>query len=125
MVRQKEIHGALVRLHVLHHATHDPIYGQGIMEELAHHGYRLGPGTLYPILHGMERDGLLRSSVEKAGRSSRRVYVVTPAGRKSLQQGKKGVWELFTELFEDELSQEPRLRAAGGGKEANDQGNGR
>lgn len=122
MVRQKEINGGLVRLHVLHHATHEPIYGQAIMEELARHGHRLGPGTIYPILHGLEREGLLRSTVEKAGRSSRRVYVATASGRKALRQGKKGVWELFTELFEDELSQAPRLREATGSEETTDEG---
>lgn len=123
MSSHKEIYGGLVRLHVLHHASREPIFGQGIMDELARHGYRLGPGTIYPILHGLERSGHLRSRVEKAGRSSRRTYVATVAGRRALQGAKERVWELFTELFEDELSQEPRLRAAKGRKEANDKGN--
>ncbi len=124
MVAQKEIYGGLVRLHVLHHASSEPIYGKGMMDELAHHGYRLGPGTLYPILHALERDGFLRSSVEKSGRSSRRTYVSTAAGRKALEQAKHRVWELFTELFEDELAQGPRLRAARAGKEVNEKGKG-
>jgi len=101
---EREIYGGLVRLHILHHAEHEPIFGQGIMDELARHGYRLGPGTLYPILHGLERGGLLRSTQEKAGRTSRRVYVATAAGRKALRAAKVRVWELFEELFEDELS---------------------
>ena len=122
MVTQKEIHGGLVRLHVLHHASREPIYGQGIMDELGRHGYRLGPGTIYPILHGLERGGYLRSSVEKAGSRSRRTYVATAAGRKALQKAKQGVWELFTELFEDELSQGPRLRTAKGGIETKEKG---
>lgn len=101
---ERQIYGGLVRLHVLHHAAHEPIFGQGIMDELARHGYRLGPGTLYPILHGLERAGLLRSTVERSGKSSRRVYVATAAGRKALRGAKGKVWELFRELFEDELS---------------------
>lgn len=124
MVAQKEIYGGLVRLHVLHHASHEPVYGQGMMDELAHHGYRLGPGTLYPILHALERSGHLRSTVEKNGRSIRKTYVATAAGRKALVQAKQRVWELFTELFEDELAQGPRLRAAGSRKVANDKGKG-
>ena len=100
---EKEIYGGLVRLHVLHHASHEPIFGQGIMDELAHHGYRLSPGTLYPILHGLERGGYLKSSVERAASRSRRTYVVTAAGRKALRQAKGRVWELFRELFEEEL----------------------
>jgi DNA-binding PadR family transcriptional regulator len=122
MRSHKEIYGGLVRLHVLHHASREPIFGQGIMDELAHHGYRLGPGTIYPILHGLERSGHLRSCVEKSGRSSRRTYVATATGRKALQGAKERIWELFTELFEDELSQAPRLRAAQGRKAAIDKG---
>jgi len=100
---EKELYGGLVRLHVLHHASHEPVFGQGLMDELAHHGYRLSPGTLYPILHGLEKDGQLKSSVEKMGKTSRRTYVATAAGRKALRAAKVRVWELFRELFEEEL----------------------
>jgi PadR family transcriptional regulator, regulatory protein PadR len=104
MVGEKDLYGGLVRLHVLHHASHESIFGQGIMDELAHHGYRLSPGTMYPILHGLEKGGYLKSAVEKDGRRSRRTYVATAAGRKALRTAKGRVWELFRELFEDELS---------------------
>lgn len=100
---EKEIYGGLVRLHVLHHACQEPVFGQGLMDELARHGYRLSPGTLYPILHGLEKDGQLKSTVEKAGKTSRRTYVATAAGRKALRAAKGRVWELFRELFEEEL----------------------
>jgi len=103
MVGEREIYGGLIRLHVLHHASHEPIFGQGIMDELAHHGYRLSPGTMYPILHGLEKGGYLKSAVEKDGKRSRRTYVATAAGRKALRAAKGRVWELFRELFEDEL----------------------
>lgn len=122
MVTLKEIYGGLVRLHVLHHASREPIFGQGIMDEPGRHGYRLGPGTIYPILHGLQPGGYLRSSVEKGGSRSRRTYVATAAGRKAFQKAKQRVWELFTELFEDELSQCPRLRAAKRGIEAREKG---
>ena len=104
MVGEREIYGGLIRLHVLHHAAHEPIYGQGIMDELAHHGYRLSPGTMYPILHALEKGGYLKSAVEKDGKRSRRTYVATATGRKALRTAKGRVWELFRELFEDELS---------------------
>ncbi len=100
---EKELYGGLVRLHVLHHACHEPVFGQGLMDELAHHGYRLSPGTLYPILHGLEKGGQLKSTVEKMGKTSRRTYVATAAGRKALRVAKGRVWELFRELFEEEL----------------------
>jgi PadR family transcriptional regulator len=98
----KDLYSGLIRLHVLHHACQEPIFGAGIIEELARHGYRLSPGTLYPLLHGMEEKGYLRSSEEDSGRQPRRVYRATPKGRKALAGAKEKVRELFSELLEDE-----------------------
>ena len=71
-----------------------------MMEELAHHGYRIGPGTLYPLLHGMERNGLLKSEVKNVGGHSRRVYKITAAGKKALDKARVKVDELHHELHE-------------------------
>ena len=73
-----------------------------MIEELARHGYRLSAGTLYPLLKGMERKGLLLSSRELAHGKFRRMYRATPAGRAALRRAKKRVQELFGELFEEE-----------------------
>ena len=100
---ERELCSGLIRLHVLHHACQEPIFGLGMIEELARHGYRLSPGTLYPLLDGLEKKGLLRSSRQLAEGRFRRVYRATPAGRKALQTAKNRVKELFGELFEDEL----------------------
>lgn len=72
-----------------------------MMEELAHHGYRIGPGTLYPLLHGLERSGLLKSALKKAGGRERRVYTITSGGRKALEKAKAKVDELHHELHEE------------------------
>src|SRR3974390_2452292 len=95
------LYAGLIRLHVLHHAVKEPVYGLALIEELARHGYKLSAGTLYPILHGLEERGLLVSQEERDGRSRRRIYRATPAGVKSLARAKDKVRELFTELFED------------------------
>ncbi len=52
----------LIRLHILHHAVEGPIFGLEMAEELARHGYRISLGTLYPLLHGLEKKGYLRSA---------------------------------------------------------------
>ncbi len=96
----QELYSGLIRLHILHHAAHEVIFGLGMMEELARHGYKLSAGTLYPLLHGMERKGLLRSRAEKHGKTVRRFYTATPAGRRALRTAKRRVKELFGELFE-------------------------
>lgn len=100
---QRELYSGLIRLHVLHHACQEPIFGLGMIEELARHGYRMSPGTLYPLLDRLEKKGLLRSSRRLVEGRFRRVYRATPAGRKALHAAKHSVKELFGELFEDEL----------------------
>ena len=94
------LYSGLIRLHILHHACHEPVFGLGMIEELRRHGYRLSAGTLYPLLHGMERKGLLRSSASRNGKTIRRIYQATPAGRRALRAAKTRVRELFGELFE-------------------------
>lgn len=95
-----EFYSGLIRLHILHHAVHEPIFGSGIMEELGRHGYKLSAGTLYPLLHGLETKGYLRSCGKRSGRRARRFYRATPAGKRALAAAKEKVRELFGELLE-------------------------
>ena len=99
---ERFLYTGLIRLHVLHHAVKEPVYGLAMMEELAHHGYKLSAGTLYPILHGLEQKGLLTSTEERNGSTARRMYRATKAGEAALAAAKLKVRELFGELFEDE-----------------------
>ncbi|MGO8914500.1 MAG: PadR family transcriptional regulator [Stellaceae bacterium] len=101
-VDHRELYGGLIRLHVLHHATKEAIYGFAMIEELRRHGYELSAGTLYPILHALEQKGLLASVKERLGGAERRVYRATRAGHAALSAAKAKVRELFGELFEDE-----------------------
>lgn len=98
----RDLYSGLIRLHILHHAVHEPIFGLGIIEELEHHGYKLSPGTLYPLLHGLERKGYLASYEERSGRQVRKFYRATAAGKAALEEAKERVRELFGELFEAE-----------------------
>jgi DNA-binding PadR family transcriptional regulator len=97
----RDLYGGLIRLHLLHHACEEPLYGLAMIEELARHGYRLSPGTLYPILHGLEKKGYLRSTERRLGRTARRMYRITPSGRRALKGAKRKVYELFGEMFLD------------------------
>jgi DNA-binding PadR family transcriptional regulator len=99
-ISDRDLYSGLIRLHVLHHAVKEPVFGLGMIEELGHHGYRISPGSLYPILHGLERRGYLRSRVERNGKSQRKVYRATPQGRRALEAAKLKVRELFHELIE-------------------------
>lgn len=97
-MEHQDLLAGLVRLHVLHHAAEAEIYGHWMIEELAHHGYKLSPGTLYPMLHGMERKGYLVSRKEKLGKTFRRLYRATPLGLEALAIARLRVRELVREV---------------------------
>jgi DNA-binding PadR family transcriptional regulator len=98
----RDLYSGLIRLHVMHHASEEPIFGLGMMEELARHGYRISPGSLYPLLHGLEKKGYLNSREQRNGKSLRKVYRATPLGRKALKAARSKVLELLRELIEGE-----------------------
>ena len=98
----RDLYSGLIRVHVLHHAVEEPVFGLGMIEELARHGYRISPGSLYPILHGLEKKGYLRSAEVRNGKSLRKVYRATPLGKKALAAVKSKVRELFREIVEHE-----------------------
>jgi DNA-binding PadR family transcriptional regulator len=102
MGADRDLYSGLIRLHVLHHAAEGPIFGLGMIEELARHGYRISPGSLYPLLQGLEKKGYLRSTEQRNGRSLRRLYRATPLGRKALAAAKDKVQELFHEFIESD-----------------------
>jgi DNA-binding PadR family transcriptional regulator len=99
-MEHQDLLSGLIRLHVLHHAVEGELYGQWMIEELARHGYKLSPGTLYPMLRAMEKKGYLVSEERRAGRIVRRVYRATPLGRKALRIARGKVRELFGEMIE-------------------------
>jgi PadR family transcriptional regulator, regulatory protein PadR len=94
----QDLYIGLVRLHVLHHAAEEPIFGLGMIQELGRHGYRLGPGTVYPLLHSMERRGWLRAEQRLVNSRNRKVYVATSQGRRALAQARRQVRELHEEM---------------------------
>ena len=96
----QDLYSGLIRIHILHHACEGEIFGFWMIEELGRHGYRLSPGTVYPLLHSLEERGLLVSKEKREGRLYRRLYRATPAGRKALVAARKKVSELFEELSE-------------------------
>ena len=96
-----------VRIHVLHHATLEPVYGLAMIEELGRHGYDLSAGTLYPILHGMEEDGLLERTERTVEGRVRKYYTATAKGRAALDEAKGKIRELVAEVLAEETT-DPR-----------------
>jgi PadR family transcriptional regulator, regulatory protein PadR len=93
-MKYQDLLAGLIRLHILHHASKEEFYGQWMIHELARHGYTLSPGTLYPMLHALERKGYLKSRKERQGRTYRRLYRATALGREADRICKVQVREL-------------------------------
>ncbi|MDQ0998161.1 PadR family transcriptional regulator PadR [Phyllobacterium ifriqiyense] len=98
-MEHQDLLSGLIRLHVLHHAVEGELYGQWMIDELAHHGYRLSAGTLYPMLKAMEKKGYLVSENRRDGRTARKFYRATPLGREALEIARLKVKELFGEMI--------------------------
>jgi len=96
----RDVFLAFVRVHLLYHAAQGRIYGLEMIEELRRHGYEIGPGTLYPMLHDLQESGYLTSEQEIADGKVRKYYRITPAGRKTLNELKAKIRELVGEVCE-------------------------
>jgi len=93
--------GGFVRLHILYHAAKESICGVEMIEELGRHGYKLSPGTLYPILHELAQGGYLTCRSETIGGKRRKNYRITRQGRQLLVAAQGKLRELFAELVDD------------------------
>lgn len=90
-----------VRLHVLYHADKEDVCGVELLEELRHHGYAIGPGTLYPLLHGLHADGLLAGTEAVVAGKRRINFRATPAGKALLREARGKLRELAGEILAD------------------------
>lgn len=95
----RDVFLAFARVHILHHADEGRIFGVGVMKELARHGYRLGPGTLYPLLHRLETGGLLTSEITVVAGKARKYYAITRKGRLALIRIRPKLDELVGEAL--------------------------
>lgn len=88
-----------IKIHILYHAAKEPVYGLWLIGELGRHGYKLSPGTLYPILHKLEKETLLKSYTENVDGKIRKYYRTTSKGVKALSRIKEKINELAGEIM--------------------------
>lgn len=88
-----------IELHILHHASEEPLYGLWMIEELEHHGYAVGASHLYPKFHRLQRDGYLRCNEKLVDGKRRKYYTATAKGKRHLESRKRMVLELVREAF--------------------------
>lgn len=89
-----------IHIHILHHAKNDPFYGAWMIEELREHGYEISAGTLYPILHNLEKNGVLKVENKNVEGKIRKYYSITQLGEEVLKEAKAKAYELFKEIKE-------------------------
>ena len=95
-----DLYAGLIRLHVLHHAVHEPIFGLGMIEELAATAIASAPAACIRCCTAWSARDICARPPQRNGRSLRKVYRATPQGRKALAAIKDKVRELFQELIE-------------------------
>jgi DNA-binding PadR family transcriptional regulator len=62
-------------------------YGYGIRREVFHRTrglFAIDEGVLYPLLHALERKGMVRARIEQVKGRERRYYTLTAKGRREL-----------------------------------------
>jgi DNA-binding PadR family transcriptional regulator len=96
----KDFFLGFIKIHILYHASKTPVYGLWLIEELGEHGYRLSPGTLYPILHKLEEEQFLESFSENVEGKIRKYYKMTSKGEKALSEARQKIKELISEVME-------------------------
>jgi PadR family transcriptional regulator, regulatory protein PadR len=107
----REFFLGFVKIHILHHAGEEPVYGLALIAELRRHGYELSPGTLYPVLHQLETAGYLRRIDRVVGGKVRKYYVLTRRGEQTLGDARAKITELVGEVLEARKSARiPRTR---------------
>jgi DNA-binding PadR family transcriptional regulator len=98
MLRDLEL--AFIKIHILYHAEKEEVFGVGLMDELARHGYEVGAGTLYPTLGKLEKAGYLTCRAQTVNHRQRKYYRATPAGGELLEKMRKKIMELYDEVAE-------------------------
>jgi len=98
----REFFLGFVKIHILYHAGQAPVYGAELMAELARHGYELSPGTVYPTLHRLYREGYLSRESRVVGGRVRKYYSLTDKGQAALDQARAKIAELVQEVMAED-----------------------
>ncbi len=98
----REFFLGFIKIHILYHASKEAIYGADIAAELARHGYNISPGTLYPTLHRLTKEGFLTRSTRVIDGRVRKYYRATPEGKNILKESQVKIKELVHEISEGE-----------------------
>ena len=110
-----------IKIHIMHHAAEEAVYGLALISELRRHGYELSPGTMYPVLHELELAKYLRRIDRVVNGKVRKYYTITPRGVAALADARKKLSELVGEV----LQTDARTRGTRSGRVSTEEKRGR
>jgi DNA-binding PadR family transcriptional regulator len=105
VVKSESLKGHLDAL-VLAILRDEPAHGYAVIEELKRRSagtFALPEGTVYPVLHRLEAEGLLESTWSTVGGRRRRVYRLNRRGRAALGE-RETEWRMFAAAVEAVLA---------------------
>jgi len=94
----------MVKLLALHQANMGPIYGGRLSKYFRSLGYEISPGTLYPMLHSLEKANLLQCRIKIFKGRARKYYELTSEGRDCLEALRQEVSGILREVILGDLS---------------------
>lgn len=98
LILNKElIKGSTVTL-ILNSLKEDPLYGYGMIKEIENKSggvFIFKEGTLYPILHDLEKNKLIESFWDSENGRRRKYYKITQKGLTELNK-RENEWEVFS-----------------------------
>jgi PadR family transcriptional regulator PadR len=103
MLMSRRIHRdfiqGMVKIFILHQASLGPVYGNKLSQSLHSLGYRISPGSLYPLLHTLEKSSLLHSRIRVSKGRLRKYYDLTEQGHFCLAGLRHELRELVKTVF--------------------------
>jgi PadR family transcriptional regulator, regulatory protein PadR len=97
-IRRDFLQGML-KIFILHQASQGPVLGNKLHKALLALDYPLSPGTLYPMLHSLEKSGLLHSRIRVFKGRLRKYYDLTESGRLCLAALRRDLFALVESVI--------------------------
>jgi len=101
-VKQQMMHSfwqGILKFFVLHQAAQSPVYGGRLKKQLQDWDYDISPGSLYPMLHTLEKAMLLKSRVKIFKGRARKYYDITDEGRALLAEVQEKLADVLTRML--------------------------
>jgi PadR family transcriptional regulator PadR len=106
-LKQQMMHSfwqGMLKFFVLHQAAQGPVYGGKLKKQLQDWDYDISPGSLYPLLHALEKAMLLKSRVKIFKGRARKYYDITDEGRALLAEVHEKLADVLTRMLSPDLS---------------------